>query len=51
MPATQELETGLRSAPSKGYSLSFHGLGKARPFWCPGNLSVADFFSQLLPGY
>ena len=27
MPGTQGLETGLRSAPSKGYSLSFHELG------------------------
>ena len=36
MPATQELETGLRSAPSKGYSLSFHGLGSG-----PGLLSEA----------
>ena len=27
----------------------FHELGKVRPYWCPGALNVADFFSKLLP--
>jgi len=26
----------------------FHEQGKIRPFWCPGDLNVADFFSKAL---
>ena len=25
-----------------------HELGMIRPYWCPGNYNVADFFSKLL---
>ena len=26
----------------------YHELGMIRPYWCPGNYNVADFFSKLL---
>ena len=27
---------------------NMHELGKIRPYWCPGQFNVADFFSKLL---
>ena len=42
------LQSELIGASTTADKADYHELGIIRPYWCPGNYNVADFFSKLL---